>query len=83
VPIGRKGHLSLVDEGDWNLARRSGPLGGASFAANRTTSCLMGAEEDAFRRGQGPSLMRPLILAALIGVGTILTAIGTTWLMMR
>jgi len=42
----------------------------------------MREEEHPFeRRGRGPSLMRPFILAALMGVGSTLAAIGAIWLM--
>jgi hypothetical protein len=60
------------------LARRSGLLGGASFAA--TPPVLMSEEEHPAGSGRGPSLTGPLILAALIGVGIILAAIAAVWL---
>jgi hypothetical protein len=44
----------------------------------------MSEEEHPFERGgRGPSLMAPFILAALMGVGSILAAIGAIWLMLR
>ena len=48
----------------------------------KITPRLMREEEHPFeRRGRGPSLMRPFILAALMGVGSTLAAIGAIWLM--
>jgi hypothetical protein len=50
----------------------------------KITPRLMSEEEHPFeRRGRGPSLMRPFILAALMGVGSTLAAIGAIWLMLR
>jgi hypothetical protein len=44
----------------------------------------MSEEEHPFEHGgREPSIAGPLILAALIGVGTILAAIGAIWLMLR
>jgi hypothetical protein len=42
----------------------------------------MSEEENPFERGgQGSSLMAPFILAAMMGVGSILAAIGVIWLL--
>jgi hypothetical protein len=59
-------------------------LGGASLACKRDHVVPLGEEEeDALGSARGSSLMGPLALAALCGVGTILAAMAVIWLMLR